>query len=234
MKLIMIPFAGGNINSYKGLIGHLANFIEPVPLELPGHGQRLKESLLDEILAMVEDLFSQIKDSIECPYAIYGHSLGACLGYLLTHNLVKRGLPPPCHLFFFGAAAPKTVRETKINIHLLSRAEFVAGLRDFGGIPPRMLESEEWLDVFEPIIRADFQALDKFEYGENSVLDIPISVVIGEDDEMSYEEALLWGKETTDKVSVEVLPGGHFFIFDHPRKLGEMISSALAAYSLAI
>jgi surfactin synthase thioesterase subunit len=60
IRLFCIPFAGGNIYSYRQLCRHLHKDIVPQPVELPGRGKRLKEPLLTNIAEMTDDILQQI------------------------------------------------------------------------------------------------------------------------------------------------------------------------------
>ena len=110
----------------------MANFINIIPLELPGRGKRISEPLLSDIQSMTDDLFLQIKTSIMSPYAFYGHSLGALLGYLLVKRILDEKLPPPLHLFFSGRAGP-SVQDKDKDIYALPKKEFIQKLKEYDG-----------------------------------------------------------------------------------------------------
>ena len=106
IRLFCVPYAGGNSYSYRDWQKHTAEFVDVVPIELPGRGRRSSEALLVGMDALVEDVFAQIRPLMPEPYAIFGHSMGACLGYLLTRRILDAGLCPPVHLFCSGRDAP--------------------------------------------------------------------------------------------------------------------------------
>ena len=95
--------------------------------------------------------------------------------------------------------------------------------------PPQVLESEELMEVFEPVLRADFEANDTFEYRKEAPFDIPITVMIGTEEETTREEAFKWQEETMQKIVFTEFPGGHFFIFDHLPELSRIMSQTLSA-----
>ena len=95
-KVIALPFAGGNKYSFNGIEKHVSKKINWITLELPGRGSRFKESLLDKIDHMVDDLLSQIMPHIqEGNYIIYGHSMGTLLGYELTKKITEKKSTDP-------------------------------------------------------------------------------------------------------------------------------------------
>lgn len=225
INIFCLPFAGGSRYSYNGYRQY-AQHINIVPLELPGRGSRFQEPLLDNIHDMVEDLFAQIKERLSHPYAIYGHSMGALLGFLLTRRIVEEGLREPRHLFFTGRAAP-CVKKVREAIHTQPRDEFFASLKELGGCPEELLQDEALMDCFEPIIRADFQALANYQYETGDAFDIPITVMTGVEEDISREEALAWQQETTALVAVKAFVGDHFFIYGHERAIVNIMTGVM-------
>src|ERR1019366_1340812 len=95
-------------------------------------------------------------------YALFGHSMGATLAYLCLLRIRRAGLPLPEALILSGKSAPTIA--SKDMRYLLPRAEFVAMLHNMGGCSPEILQEEELLDYFEPILRADFQAVETWQH----------------------------------------------------------------------
>jgi surfactin synthase thioesterase subunit len=225
MDLFCFPFAGGNSYSYRGLGDSFAS-VTVSTLELPGRGRRYAEPLLDRIDPMVEDLFRQLQPRLRQPYAFFGHSLGAHLAYLLAGRLSRAGLAPPRFLFVSGRKAPAVVQEDRR--YLLPKDQFFAMLSEMGGCPPEILADAELMDLYEPILRADFSALASSRYEPSPPLAIPILVMIGADDDIAEEDALRWRQETTRDVRLVRFPGGHFFIFQQWREIRRLIADCLA------
>ncbi|MCP5006329.1 MAG: thioesterase [Planctomycetes bacterium] len=226
ITLFCLPFSGGNTYSYREFEEHKAEFVQTVAIDLPGHGKRFGQPLLTNIYDMADDVFQQIQNRLNKPYAIYGHSLGAILGYLVSHKIANSTFPMPLHLFVSGRQGPAIPSKMK-DMHLLPREEFIDKLMAYGGIP-RVVEAEkELMYLFVPIIRADFQAISEFKHENVSPLDVPITVMIGLDEDITYEEALEWQEETNHPLSVNQFPGNHFFIFDHLPEIGRIISQTL-------
>jgi surfactin synthase thioesterase subunit len=224
--LVTIPFSGGNAYSYREFFSHLPDWIEPLPLELPGHGKRMAEPLLDEAHAMAEDLAGMMAGRWTSRTAIYGHSLGALLAYHLARIAIDAGACRPLHLFVSGHTGPGSIRRGPPR-HDLPRAEFIAMLGELGGSVGEALENEELMELFEPILRADFAAADTYRPRETPALDVPITAMIGRDDEGTPSEELTWRAATRDVLMMKVFDGGHFFINDHAKSLARSIGEAL-------
>ncbi len=226
INMFFLPFAGGSFYSYRDFRKYLPEHITLAAVDVPGHGRRMREPLMTDIHDMTDDLFRAVKSSLDEPYSIYGHSMGSILGYLLCRRIFDAGKSLPVHLFVSGRYAP-SVESREKDFHKLPRNEFIRKLKAYGGLPKEVAESEELMDLFVPIIKADFQAVSDYRHEPSEPLDIPLTVMIGEEEDVSYEEALKWQEVSTRKISVRQFRGGHFFIFDHLPEIGKIIAEGI-------
>lgn len=226
INLICLPFAGGNVNSYKGLQKQLTDKFNMVNIELPGRGIRRKEALLNNIEAIVEDVYSQLKKYLDQPYAIYGHSMGTLIAYELCKKIQTQNLPLPIHLFVSGKSGPSAhLNYTKL--HDLPKNQFWIEVKDLGGVPQEILNEPELMDYFEPVLRADLKAVEEYQYKNGSQFNFPITTIIGDQENITDENAILWQKETTSPLYFHKFPGNHFFIFNNFPQLAEIIMTGL-------
>ncbi|MDY0091959.1 MAG: alpha/beta fold hydrolase [Candidatus Vecturithrix sp.] len=234
MEVFFLPFSGGTSYSYQKFKPLFPKTITMVAFELPGHGKRIREPLLTDIHAMVEDLYEQlrlklfddIQSRLHAPYAIYGHSLGALLAYLLTIRIVQEALPHPLHLFVSGHQGP-TIPEKEKNLHLLPRQEFILRLQQYGGIPREVAEHQELMDLFAPMIQADFQAISDYHYTPAPKLDLPITALFGSEEEIARQDVSAWQEVTIQAIQVHEFPGKHFFIFEQTEVIVRLMTSAI-------
>jgi surfactin synthase thioesterase subunit len=234
VDVFCLPFAGGSKFSYNGYVKLAPRYLTITPLELPGRGSRMQEALLTSVGTMTEDALAQIRPKLagDRPYAIYGHSMGAVLGYLLAKRVIEEGLPAPVHLFFTGCGGPSARDKAKIR-HDLPKEAFFKAVNEIGGMPSSVLSDRSFMDYFEPILRADFKAVETFSYRESIPFDIPISVFIGEEEAITVQDARAWQKETTAAVDVKQLPGNHFFIYDFESLIMQSVGKYLLSYLTA-
>lgn len=226
LTLICLPFAGGTSFAYRAFSKHLCEKIEVRPVELPGHGSLFGKPQLPSLEAMTEYVFQQVEPVVKGgAYAIFGHSMGGMLAYLLARKIRDSLLPPPLHLFI-SARRPGSVTPPFFWKDL-SRDEFLERISALGGIPQEVLANRELMEIFEPILFHDVKALETHVHDEIAPLLTPITVLIGEDDDIPVADALCWCRETVGPVRVEVFPGGHFFAFERVEELGERIDSVL-------
>tara|TARA_Y100001968_G_C19347110_1_gene712669 strand:- start:246 stop:944 length:699 start_codon:yes stop_codon:yes gene_type:complete len=227
VRLFCLPFAGGNSHAYRDWAKHLGADIEVDAVELPGRGRRSGEPLLLSMDALVDDALQQMRPRLEAPYAIYGHSMGACLAYLLTHAIGDADLPVPLHLFCSGRNAPSVTGEDR-GRHLLPRDDFIRELREMGGCPDAILNDHDLMDYFLPILRADFQAHASYAYQPRPPLGVALTAMMGTEDRETERAAVVeWQRETQHALDLVEYPGGHFFINDHLPAIARHISAKL-------
>jgi len=213
ITLFTIPFAGGNSFSFKKFDPYLNDDFNIHHLELSGRGKRISYELMSNIYEIRDDLFEQIKDKLDDEYIIYGHSLGGLLGYLLVLLLEDRGLRKPLRFVVSGRSNP-AMKPADIR-HNLPKDKFVRSLKELGGMPSDFFDHPELFDFFEPILRADFEAIEGFDFSEDRKLETSISVLYGKGESFSKKEAKKWKNFSFQKTKFYSFKGGHFFIFDH-------------------
>lgn len=204
------------------------SFVQILPLEYPGRGGRSQEKLLYDMDAIVNDTYTQIRHMVNLkPYAVYGHSMGGIAAYLLVKQLIRNKHTPPVHLFITGTMGPSAHSRSEKRRHLMSKTQFIEEIKRLDGIPDEILEQEELIDYFEPILRSDFKATETYSYQNAEPFNIPVTVITGTEETMDMDEIRLWQRETTDEVDFRTMPGKHFFIFKHAAAITDIIANKL-------
>jgi surfactin synthase thioesterase subunit len=76
-----------------------------------------------------------------------------------------------------------------------------------------MLDYEEFISTFLPMIRSDFCISETYEYIKERPLNCSITALVGlVDDTFSSENLLKWKEQTSGSFKHYFLPGDHFFI----------------------
>lgn len=229
MILFCLPYAGGSEVAYYKWRNYLNSSIELIPIELKGRGKRFNEIFYESLEEAVYDIFENIKDKIiNNDYAIYGHSMGSLLSYELYYKIEKSGMKKPKHIFFSGYRAPSIIRQ-KENIYTLPDYDFMKKVMDLGGTPEELMESQELLEIFTPIIRNDFKILENYEYKERAnKIECDISVLNGKKDAIKLEEILAWKNHVCNGFKVYSFDGNHFFINTNVENITNIINDTLA------
>lgn len=165
-----------------------------------------------DIVPLVSDLAQALKPELNSPFALFGYSLGALIGFELARELRWRYNLVPSKVFAASFPAPH-FRARDPGIQRLSNAEFISWLRRLGATPAHVFENQDVLEVFLPILRADFSIYDRYEYIEEEPLNCPISVFAGLQDKNINQESLEdWKLHTSGDFRLHMFTGMHFFI----------------------
>lgn len=223
--LFLIHFAGGNCYSYQAYLQYLQAF-NVIRLELPGRGKRQQEPLLRDCEGAVQDLLSQIQKAPNLSdYAIYGHSMGAILGFRVAGLLAELQLPPLC-LVISGNAGPEVVRQKNTRLFELPRAAFIEEVLRMGGTSEALFQVADIFEYFEPILRADFQIVETAPpLSKHQVLQLPIFAAMGDMEPFS-EQIANWERYTALHFRSKIFSGHHFFINDDPAGICRFILDA--------
>ncbi len=211
LRLVCLPHAGGGANQFRHWPAGLSPAVEVCAVQLPGRETRFREPPIPHYQPLIAALADALLPSLDRPYALYGHSLGALLAFELVRELRRRGIPGPVHLIVAAYTAPQLPRD-RPPLHALPDDEFCEALRVRGGTPAVVLNHAELMQLFLPMIRADFAVSETYTYQPESPLDCPLSVLAGDNDPLAPLSRLTpWSELTTGPFESIVLPGHHFF-----------------------
>ncbi|MEO1374973.1 MAG: thioesterase II family protein [Cyanobacteria bacterium J06635_10] len=228
LRLFCFPYAGGSSIIFRRWQDLLQANIELCPIELPGRGSKIKLAPLNRLEPIVKELSQQIQPYLDKPFAFFGHSMGGLLSFELTRKLYQKYGISPVHLFISARSAPQLL-ESEPPIHALPESDFIDKLRDYNGTPEAVLENQELMQLFLPILRADFAVLETYKYQNAPPLECPISVFGGlQDNKITIEELEAWQEQTNSSFLLKMLPGDHFFINHSYSLLTEQISEILS------
>lgn len=227
MRIIFFHHAGGDkyaFNPYRVLLAGLG--WEMVAYDFPGHGDRFNEPLLHTAEELVEDAYNALADKFEGEYVLFGNSMGTLPAYLLMHRLIKARLPLPVHFFGSARRSPASYRPQHRD-KPLSDADFWKRIEDFGG-PATLHSNPELRELYEPILRADYDILDGYDH-ESGLPPLPVAATIlyGSGDRYTYEELTPWKLLFSLPVELIGLKGGHFFVYEQPESVLECIRKSL-------
>ncbi len=181
-------------------------------MELPGRGTRIKDAPFTRMEPLVEAIALALLPELDKPFAFFGHSMGALVSFELARLLRKRGDRQLSNLSISGRGAPQ-IPDPEPPIHALPEAEFVEKLRGYNGTPSEVLTNAELMQLFLPILRADFELIETYVYKNEPAFDFPISAFGGlQDFKASRENLSSWDRHTTAAFDLQMFPGDHFFL----------------------
>jgi surfactin synthase thioesterase subunit len=225
LRLFCIPYAGGSSTVFRSWPDAFAPEIEAAFIQLPGRGSRFRETPLTRVHSAVEMLNSAIEPYLDCPYVIFGHSLGALIGFELARELRRRQQPNPQHIIVCARAAPHLPNELT-TVHHLSDDLLVREVqRRYGGIPQAILADSEMLQLFLPVLRADLEMLETYQYRPEPPLSYDMTAYGGiQDRAVTNGQLAAWANHTTGRFTQQMFPGNHFFVQNTPMFLETVIS----------
>jgi surfactin synthase thioesterase subunit len=215
MNAYFLPFAGGSEISYAPLTKLLTSKqIQCYQCSLPGRGKRIKEPLLETVPELAEAIFKQLKERFSNgDYVLFGHSMGALLTVHVLSLIEKNGAPMPKHVFLSGRGGEIKMPEPPLKSEMDSET-FRAALKAFGGLPDEILQEEAIMSFFEPIIKADFKAIEQYLPIDVTFKDLPVTVYYGTEDDFSLEQIKCWQRITDKTIRTQAYNGRHFFVLD--------------------
>lgn len=227
IKLFCIPHAGGSSMVYYTLRNYLEDSIELTPIELAGRGTRYGEKLYCNLNDAVNDLFNSIKDKLDQPFAILGHSMGSWMAYELYYKIFEELNIIPEHLFLSGNSAPY-VKKTKKVLHTLDDDNFKKEIVKLGRTPKEIFSNEELCEIFLPVLRMDYKIIETYVHEtKKRPIECGITVMNGKDDDITKDQLYAWEDCTNKSFEVINFEGDHFFIFNEFQRVGSIINTIL-------
>jgi external thioesterase TEII len=183
----------------------------------------MDEQLLQDFGKAAQDIFGQVSEKLNGQaFLVYGHSMGAYLALRLVNMLEKNGQQAAC-LLVSGNAGPGIEYDHKKR-YLLPREAFIEELKMLGGVPDELFQDEELFQLFEPVLRADFEIAEENGLAKEPPVSCPLFAMMGSTEEKTGQIDN-WGKFTRARFDFEILSGGHFFIYDHAGRIAGIINN---------
>jgi medium-chain acyl-[acyl-carrier-protein] hydrolase len=227
LRLFCFPYAGGGSMIFRNWAAGLPSTVEVAALRLPGREGRLSEKPFTSLASLVRTINEVLEPYLDKPFAFFGHSMGAVIGYELARLLqTERGLEPS-HLFVSGRRAPQYPDDNR-HTSALPEKEFVEELKRLNGTPREVLDHPELMEMMIPVLRADFSVCQGYEYTPGPPLNCPITAYGGlNDTDVTRETLEGWREHTTSTFTLRMLEGDHFFLHSSQSLLLRVLSQAL-------
>jgi surfactin synthase thioesterase subunit len=229
VQLFCLPYAGAGAGAYTAWPDALGIDVEVSALMLPGRERRMGE----EPDVDPAEIASAVAERADRPYALFGHSMGARIGFEVARELRRAGAPMPIRLMVSACTPPDEPRDRGGRYDGLSELdddEMIARLADGGGVPPEIMVEPELLELLRPAFRADLAWIDKYTFLGEPALPVPISAYAGDTDQAAPPVRMDgWRRQTIAGFTIRVIAGGHFFLHDRLADLAGHIRADLRA-----
>ncbi len=228
VRLFCFAHAGGGGTTFHRWPAPLGEGVEVLGAELPGRGSRMREPAYRRMPELIEGLLPAVRDRVDVPYVLFGHSLGAGIALALAQALRRAGAPSPAHLVV-SARTPPQVPRTLPPIHGLPQAAFLRALSARYGMSNGVLDDPEMAALLFPPLQADLEIHETWESPDEEPLATPITACVGSRDPTVTREGIeAWRAQTSGSFASHVLQGDHFYLTTDPQPLLRIVRSVLA------
>lgn len=228
IQLFLVPFAGGNLYSFKNLNQHIDSRIDVVPIEYAGRGTRMNEEFILDYGAFLEDVSLCIKKKRNkaIPFYILGYSLGSAIVYdLLEKEMLSEH---PKHVFICAREALNHESKSQ-RYNQLSEDEFLEKIIDLGGVNQQILGNRRFLDIYMKPLRADYKIWGQYRYSANNKLLTEDITMFYSEKDTPFKSVEGWQNLTSGKVVFYEFGDNHFFINSYYKEMAEIINQILVS-----
>lgn len=190
----------------------------------------MSEPLYKSFDDAADDVYSYIINNLsDNSYAIFGHSMGAALGYAVIKKIVNNNKKLPVHSFFSARIPPHLKKDTKV--HHLSDDLFTKEILSFGGTDEMIFQNKELFDMVIPIIKSDLKMLFESKACFPQSYELDMTILYGKQDELcNRADVKEWQLYTSKKCNFIEFSGGHFFINEQYIEVVNIINNVLRKY----
>jgi thioesterase len=219
LRLLCFSYAGGTPSVFRQWPGALGTDVDVIGVLSPGRGTRLAETPYRQMRPLVEAIADALTAAdLARDYAVFGHSMGALVGYEVSCELRHRGYQGPLHLFVSGSKAPQLYgKETS---HAASDDDLCRLIDALGGMTGAVGTGQAYLKRRLPVLRADLAVCERYRWAPRAPLDCPVTAFRGTADPIaSAGQVEAWREYTSRSFVQHALTGNHFFLIDEQQPL---------------
>ncbi|GGS94802.1 thioesterase II family protein [Streptomyces cinerochromogenes] len=209
-RLLCLPHAGGSASFYFPVSKALSPAVEVLAVQYPGRQDRRQEPPAESVQELAQGVFRALDERDDTPLALFGHSMGAMVGFELARLLEDAGRPPA--VFFVSGRRGPSVQRFE-NVHEGDDARLIEEVTKLDGTDAALLQDEELLRMILPALRADYRAVETYQPTAGPRLKSPFVALTGDaDPRVTPDEARTWSQETDGPFELHVYPGAHFYL----------------------
>ncbi len=226
LDIICVPHAGGS----SAFFSYWKKLLPPeqrlVVIDLPGHGRRSSEALVQDARVAAKEVQNELEKSVRGPYVLFGHSMGAHLAYRALAAMKPESQSLCRRLLASAAKGPNVLIQEGVSLHAhLPDDEFTAHVVSLGVLRADILRNREFIRYFLPLIRADFKICETLPHYEQSpIVPVPILAIGGSDDWVMISDLIDWIGLSSEAEGFRFLPGDHFYFMGQEAEIFKMLS----------
>ncbi|MFF9402327.1 thioesterase II family protein [Streptomyces sp. NPDC014744] len=228
VRVVCLPHAGGSAPFYRPVSAALPASVDVLAVQYPGRQDRRAEPCVATIEELADRVTPLLLARADRPLVLFGHSMGATLGYEIARRLEHdHGVVP--HALFASARRAPAVPRTE-TAHLRDDEGLIKEMRLLSGTESAILDDTELIRMALPAIRADYRAAETYVHRPGPKLSCPVWSLVGDNDpKVTLDEARAWSQHTEGAFEFRVFAGGHFYLTDHQHDIVRLITDRAAA-----
>lgn len=210
---VVFPHAGAGAAGYRKLGTALAAGGDTYIVQYPQRADRLHERAPETVHDLALGLFKGGPWNRVAPLRLFGHSMGAIVAFEFARIAESRAATVQ-RLWVSAGPAPSAI--AGMPELPISDDGLLAELADLGGTDPELLADQEIAELLTTAVRADYQALNRYNCAPSARVRADICVLGARDDHRVDAAALqLWEEHTSGAFELSLYDGGHFYLNEH-------------------
>ncbi|MEU8687807.1 alpha/beta fold hydrolase [Streptomyces sp. NPDC048665] len=161
LLLVCLPHAGSGAVQFRAWQEFAGPGIGVVAVQLPGRENRWREEPATRAEDVVEALVPALAARLDRPYVVFGHSMGALLGYEVARALGSRSGQWPLAVVASACRAPDDQGEPTGAAGRSDR-DLVAELAADGAVPEHVVANDKLVSLLGRPLRADLTLCDRY------------------------------------------------------------------------
>ena len=211
-RLICFPHAGAGAATFHPWMNYVCDNIELIAVRLPGRERLFVQAPIGDMILTgrsIGDILSGM--ALAGPVGLFGYCAGAFAAFEAARGMTEKHAPPAL-LAICSQIAPHDNAGDGV-VHDLPAERLRDFMRTIGGSQPAVIEHEEFWNIAEPAIRADYRAVETYSTDPEPRITCDVVAFHGsQDHEVPSEQMAAWADVTTGKFTAHNLDGGHFLL----------------------
>ncbi|WFB10995.1 alpha/beta fold hydrolase [Streptomyces sp. LX-29] len=230
VRVVCLPHAGGSASAFFPLSRHLPPSVDLLAVQYPGRQERHQEKALTDLGALADEVAAALTPMTDLPLLLFGHSMGAVVGFETAARLESGGANPPLGIIVSGRRSPTIHRHE--TVHLLDDAGLLKEIQALSGTQARILDDPDMVRMIVKPLRADYTAIETYSHSSGVRLRCPVSAFVGDcDPRVTPAEAEAWRGLTSGPFWLRTFSGGHFYLNGAEREVAAAMVEDLRTLS---
>lgn len=221
VRLIALPCAGRGAAQYTPWRRRMPRDVQLVPVQLPGREGRVGEEPATDLVGLAAALSRALVPLLDTPFALFGHSMGALVGFELARAVRANFGIEPVHLVVAASPSPQ-YESGGVPTTVEIGARVAAGLSGVDGP-----ERDEALARGIRVLAADTEMCRSYAFAPAAPFDCPVTAIRGQSDTGVTADLMTpWSAHTTASFTLTEVAGDHF-LADSWDTLPELVAGRL-------